>query len=211
MADGEAGGAAATCGGSVTPDARGAASEACAAMPGDGAVALRGGKARQIQRARMTAMHFDAGKRRTFLEVLAATCNVRLASEACGIANANIYLTRRRDAAFAAEWEAALASGYARLEAEALRYALERVPAALDPHDAGSDPAARDTVAGSAAAALVERRASDADLRFVLATLDRYARAVKGGRAVRVARPSEAETDARLLKLLDTLERQMAR
>jgi len=178
---------------------------------GDGAVVLRAGKARPIQRVRLGTMPLGAKQRRTFLEVLTATCNVRLACETSGVASATIYQKRQRDAAFAAEWEAALASGYARLEAEALRYALERMPAAIDPHDAVSDPAAQEVVAGSAATALVERRASDADLRFVLAILERYARAVRGDRAVRVPRPSEAETDARLATLLDRLERQVAR
>ncbi len=176
-----------------------------------GAIALRGGKARPIQRARVAAMHFGAQKRRTFLKVLAATCNVKLACEACGIASTSIYLTRRRDPAFAAEWQAALASGYDRLEAEALRYALERLPAAIDPHGTGDAAPTRAAVAGSEATALVERRASDADLRFVLAILNRYARVVKGDGAVRVLRPSNTETDARLCRLLDTLERQMAR
>ncbi|NTS65312.1 hypothetical protein HRV97_09070 [Sphingomonas sp. HHU CXW] len=176
-----------------------------------GALVLRGGKLRPVQRASVKRNGFSQAGRARFIEVLAATCNVKLATDASGVCGSAIYNTRRRDPAFAADWDAALASGYDRLEAEALRYALERLPVMVDPGAAGESDVARDVIARSPAAALAAGRASEADLRFVLAILNRYAGAVRGERAIRQPRPSEADTDARLTALLDTLERQMAR
>lgn len=182
------------------------------------AAMLRGGKARLVQRRTVRRPRFDRRARARFIAVLSATCNVRLASRTAGIQHNVAYLARRQDPGFAADWSEALASGYARLEVEALRYALERLPGGVDPHaeqdgdpDGDGDGAVRAAVAGSPVNALVERRASDADLRFVLAILGRYARAGKDGGTIRVAVPSEAETDARLTALLDKLERQVAR
>ncbi|WP_298813993.1 hypothetical protein [uncultured Sphingomonas sp.] len=186
-------------------------------LANDGGVAagevpvLRGSKARPIQRVRRARGEFGAKKRASFIEVLAATCNVKLAAQGCGVDPCTPYRLRRADASFAAAWDAALASGYARLEAEALRYALERLPASVDPHGGGGAEAARAAIADSPVNAVVERRASDADLRFVLAILGRHARGVQGERAIRVARPSEAETDARLAALLDRLAGQFRR
>jgi hypothetical protein len=176
-----------------------------------GALVLCGGKSRPVQRARSKARGFGVQKRRTFIAVLAATCNVKLAAQGCGIDVTTPYRVRRADTGFAADWEAALASGYERLEVEALRYALERLPGAIDPHGTGESEAARAAIADGVVSALAERRASDADLRFVLAILGRHARAVRGEGTIRVARPSEADTNARLTALLDTLERQMTR
>lgn len=182
------------------------------------AAMLRGGKARLVQRRIVGRPRFDRRARARFIAVLAATCNVRVASRTAGIPHNLAYLTRRQDPGFAADWSEALASGYARLEVEALRYALERLPGGVDPHaeqdggpDGDGDGAVRAAVAESPVTALVERRASDADLRFVLAILGRHARAGKDGGTIRVAVPSEAETDARLTALLDKLERQVAR
>ncbi|WP_375270251.1 hypothetical protein [Sphingomonas sp.] len=176
-----------------------------------GALVLRGGKSRPIQRVRPKARAFGAQKRRTFIAVLAATCNVKLAAQGCGVDVTTPYRVRRADAGFAADWDAALASGYERLEVEALRYALERLPDAVDPHGTGDSEAARAAIADGVVTALAERRASDADLRFVLAILGRHARGLRGEGMIRVVRPSEADTNARLTALLDTLERQMAR
>ena len=46
-----------------------------------------------------------------FLDQLAATCNVKLAGDACGFSHAAIYRRRRRDPAFMKRWDAALAQG----------------------------------------------------------------------------------------------------
>jgi hypothetical protein len=64
----------------------------------------------------------SSGKRWTdeaearFLDQLAASCNVTLAASAAGFSKEAIYRRRRRDAGFAARWQAALEQGYARIE-----------------------------------------------------------------------------------------------
>ncbi|WP_294190707.1 hypothetical protein [uncultured Sphingomonas sp.] len=176
-----------------------------------GTLVLRAGNSRLVQKVRARRTGLTDARRSRFIEVLAATCNVRLASQAAGMDYSLAYRARRKDAGFATAWDEALASGYARLETEALRYALERLPDAIDPEAMPEDDErARAIVAGSQVTRLVERRASDADLRFVLSMLGRYARGTTGG-TMRVAPLSEADTDARLTALLDKLERQSAR
>lgn len=174
---------------------------------------LRGAAGRQLVRGARSGS-FSAVKRRRFAEAMAAKCDVRLASAVAGMSPDTIYQARIDDPIFAAQWDAILASGYDRLEAEALRYALGRMSVALDPlaeREEDGNETAGGAVAIAPIAASAARRASDADLRFVLTMLGRHARSAKGGAAVRVALPSEADTDARLTALLDKLERQMAR
>jgi hypothetical protein len=60
-----------------------------------------------------------------FLDQLAATCNVKLAGDACGFSHAALYRRRRKDAAFAQRWDAALAQGYTHLESLLLRRACD--------------------------------------------------------------------------------------
>lgn len=60
-----------------------------------------------------------------FLDQLAATCNVKLAGDACGFSHAAIYRRRRKDAAFMQRWNAALAQGYAHLESLLVRRAID--------------------------------------------------------------------------------------
>ena len=79
----------------------------------------------------------SSGKRWTdeaearFLDQLAASCNVTLAAQAAGFSKEAIYQRRRRDAGFAARWQAALEQGYARIEillVERATQALEGTP-----------------------------------------------------------------------------------
>ena len=72
----------------------------------------------QVQRKRRTA--FSDKRRRTFLEHVAATCNVTASAEAAGVTVNCVYQTRMRDEGFRAAWGAAIEQGYARLEARAL-------------------------------------------------------------------------------------------
>lgn len=60
-----------------------------------------------------------------FLDHLAASCNVTAAAAASGFTPAAIYKRRRRDAAFAQRWQAALEQGAVRIEALLLRRAEE--------------------------------------------------------------------------------------
>jgi hypothetical protein len=59
-----------------------------------------------------------------FADVLADTCNVTLAAQAIKRSSSNVYAHRARSASFRALWQAALATGYARLELMMLERAL---------------------------------------------------------------------------------------
>ncbi|MEG3163780.1 hypothetical protein U1701_04150 [Sphingomonas sp. PB2P19] len=80
----------------------------------------RGGA--KVKRASATWWTHD--KRERFLDMVAATANVRMAAQDVGMSLTGAYALRRRDAAFAALWEEALEQGYGRLEAELLSSAL---------------------------------------------------------------------------------------
>lgn len=66
-------------------------------------------------------------KRETFLAELAASCNIRRACAAVGMAATSPYRLRQRDAGFARAWQAALEVGYERLESALVARALEAV------------------------------------------------------------------------------------
>jgi hypothetical protein len=150
---------------------------------------------------------FGREKRKRFLDALAATCNVRIAAGAAGIALSSCYRLRARDRSFADAWQQALAIGYDRLEDALLDYALSRIEAdEIDPE--AVDPAA---IEGSAVVALARRSVSNADLQFAIGLLNRHRAAVEGrrlgGRGAR--RATAEETDAALTRKLDALARQL--
>jgi hypothetical protein len=60
-----------------------------------------------------------------FLDHLAATCNVMLSAKACGFSTQALYMRRRNDPTFMQRWDAALAQGYAHLEALMVQRAIE--------------------------------------------------------------------------------------
>ncbi len=62
-----------------------------------------------------------------FVETLADTCNVTLASAAIGRSISNVYKWRGKDASFRAGWDQAIAVGYSRLELMLLERALHGV------------------------------------------------------------------------------------
>lgn len=61
----------------------------------------------------------------TFLDALAASCNVSHAAAACGFSGTSVYRRRRAHASFAARWDDALRHAYPRLEAAMLRAAID--------------------------------------------------------------------------------------
>lgn len=67
-----------------------------------------------------------------FLDQLAATCNVTAAAEAAGFSTTTLYKRRARWPGFAAEWDAAIAQGYARLEARLVELATDSLRAAAE-------------------------------------------------------------------------------
>ena len=77
----------------------------------------------KLHRRKQPANAFGKRKRRAFLEHLAHSSNVTASSKAAGISASTVYRTRDNDPGFAADWRAALASGYELLEMELLHRA----------------------------------------------------------------------------------------
>lgn len=168
---------------------------------------IRAGSHRVLQRARRTSDRITKEKRQRFLDMLAATCNVGMASEAAGAAASSFYRLRRREPGFADAWQEAIAIGYHRLEEALLAYALSQVEAEdIDPERA--DP---ETIARSIVGKLDRRTVSMEDLRFALSLLNRHRAAAEGRAAIPrgTHRATAEETDAALCKHLDTLARQL--
>ncbi|MBX3593711.1 hypothetical protein [Sphingomonas sp.] len=77
--------------------------------------------------------------RETFLDHLAATCNVRESAAVIGVIPGSVYALRRREPRFAAQWDEALALGYQMLETLAVGHVLagggikDKLTAGVDP------------------------------------------------------------------------------
>lgn len=87
-------------------------------------VRASGTSGHKIQIRKPRADQWTKAKRNAFLDHLAATCNVTHSSAKVGIATSNAYALRRRDAAFAEAWSAALEQGYEHIEAQLLARAI---------------------------------------------------------------------------------------
>lgn len=61
-------------------------------------------------------VRWNKAMRDTFLDHLAATCNVRESAAVIGVIPGSVYALRRREPQFAAQWDEALALGYQMLE-----------------------------------------------------------------------------------------------
>lgn len=90
---------------------------------------------RQVRKAR-GATGFSIKARGSFLEGLAATCNITKAARFAGVHPTTVYKTRAKDAAFAEQWAAALAIGYDRLEALVLEHGGAGEEIEIDPERA---------------------------------------------------------------------------
>lgn len=88
---------------------------------------------------RKARVGMTAQRKARFLEVLAETCCVARAAEAAGFAPARFYGLRLKDAAFAAQWQEAIAIGYAQVEERLILDAMGRAA-----NDNGDADAARD-------------------------------------------------------------------
>ncbi len=153
-----------------------------------GSILIAGGS-RPIQKQRFTK-GWTKARRERFLDHVAATCNVREATEIVGLSQCGLYALRRRDPAFAEQWRMALLAGYDRLEAELLRKAIS----ALDGIAIG-DP---DKVV-----------AGPVSIEQAIKILDRHQHVLRAsGSAVRESRhhATQAETDAELIKRLKALK-----
>lgn len=111
---------------------------------------VRPAKNGKTQVIRSTARWSDEAEGR-FLSVLAATCNVKAAAKAAGFSTVTLYKRRGRWPGFAAEWDAAIAQGYARLEARLVELANDSLRKRRDDDDEeGEDDEAERAEAGPA-------------------------------------------------------------
>lgn len=74
----------------------------------------RGRRGAQVQEERVEGWTPD--KREAFLAHLAATCNIAASCREVGMSEQGLYKLKMRDANFRADFEAAVAEGYSRLE-----------------------------------------------------------------------------------------------
>ncbi|RIA37857.1 hypothetical protein DFR49_3746 [Hephaestia caeni] len=172
------------------------------------ATKITGSRNRAVQIRNRRRDGFTVQARQTFLDTLAATCNVTASARATGLRVATFYWQRKRDPGFALAWQEALTIGYERLEAALLQYAIARIGTdRIDP--TAADAAA---ISDSVVTALENRTVSIAELQFALALLNRHEAGAQGRAALRkgTKRASAAETDAALTRKLDALARQMA-
>jgi hypothetical protein len=80
---------------------------------------------RPLQRRTLRRRLFDDRRKQIFLDHFAGTADGHLAAAAAGIGYSTVLQHRRKDPAFAAAWDEALAVAVAQLEAEAVRQRLE--------------------------------------------------------------------------------------
>jgi len=127
-------------------------------------------------------------KREAFFDLLMTSCNVTKSCAAVGMSTRGAYQLRRRDPAFAAQWDAALQAGYDRIELSLIDLASKALIAQK---------------AGDAAGTAV-----DPTLAITLLKMRDARRTEPRGRAgPKVRRATQAETDATILKQLAALAR----
>ena len=153
---------------------------------------------RPVQAKKNREGGWTKAKRAAFLAELAASCNIRRASQAAGMTPSGVYRLRQRDAEFARAWQMALEIGYERLETALVRRALEAIgEIEIDLADERAE--------------LVEKMTVEQAIRI----LRQHRESVRQGQA-RERRPSardvatQEETDAALIKRIKMVERQRA-
>lgn len=163
---------------------------------------------RRLQKRKASTTALPRKKIERFLSVLAATCHVRRAAEAAGVTVSRMYVLRRKDAGFAAQWQDALTIGYDRLEAALISFALEGldgltiepaedVPLVVDP---------KVPVAGGKPGSQLMNKVSVTTAQFALALLNRHHGTITGRRAVKTGRRvTREETNAALMRKLDAI------
>lgn len=90
-------------------------------------------------RPRVRTPGWTKAAREAFLAALAETSNVAASARAADMPVSSVYALRRKSPEFRIEWGAALAEGYARLEASLLEAALKKATGAADPEDLKRD------------------------------------------------------------------------
>jgi hypothetical protein len=87
-------------------------------------VFIRPNNRRQLQARRMRHVRFDEVRQEKFLNHFAGCCDAREAAAFAGVDHSTVYKHRRKDPAFAAEFDGALDQGFTRLRVEAVRQRL---------------------------------------------------------------------------------------
>jgi len=159
---------------------------------------IQGGCGRSLMERQPQDKNVTDEQRQAFLDALAGSCNVRQAAAEGGFAPSTAYKIRQRDAAFAAAWQAAIETGYVRLETALVERAILTIETSRD--DAPDAP--------PAVGAMTVAQAID--------LMNKHRASVEGGRAKRVRlnarqRPTAEETDAEILRRIAVIERQRAR
>ena len=150
---------------------------------------LRTGDGRVLAENREGRLHlrkersdgWTAEHRATFLDTLAATCNVDMSAKAAGRNAQSVQALRRRDSEFATAWDHALETGYATLEAMLLARAQQVLaqPVALATGAFGTE----DDESSKAEHAPVAATVTDMTTHDAMRLLDRYRKTVNGVRS----------------------------
>lgn len=153
--------------------------------------AVAGAANRQVQVRKARADGWTVARRNAFLDHLAMTCNVQDSALAVGMASEGAHRLRRRDAAFAEAWRAALEEGYEHIEGQLLARAIGQQ---ADPERRG-DPSARPV---------------DTETGFrLLAQRNRLGGSPRRGGPARVKRVPIEQLTASLKRKLDALAKRL--
>ncbi len=167
-----------------------------------------GGQARRVlQKGRVRKDGWTITRRRRFLNMLAETCNVRHSCEVAGMSPYSAYDLRRRDPAFAALWEEALARGYEVLEQALLSHALAGVNAIAIGEPIDGDEAI-DPKKMRPGTGFDRQSFNPASVQLALALLNRHRQSIDR-KPHRGKRATPEETNAALKKQLDTLAKKL--
>ncbi len=144
-------------------------------------------------------------RRKTFLDTLASSANVELSARAAGVKGPAAYKLRYRDQAFAALWDEALATGYARVE-QAL---IERAQIGANAVEIeGEGPLLYGTIGGAhepEAARIVDDRV-EMDVKLAQWLLERHDRVTRREPIALVSKAADRKAvEAKILKKLDLL------
>ncbi|MGL3823363.1 hypothetical protein [Sphingopyxis sp. R3-92] len=156
---------------------------------------IQGGCGRTVMARQPQDKNVTDEQRQLFLDALAGSCNVRQAAVEAGFAPSTAYKIRQRDTGFAAAWQAAIETGYVRLETALVERAILTIETSRD--DA---PDASPVVGAMTVAQAID-------------LMNKHRASIEGGRAKRVRlnarqRPTAEETDAEILRRIAVIERQ---
>ncbi|WEK47403.1 MAG: hypothetical protein P0Y56_03705 [Candidatus Andeanibacterium colombiense] len=162
-------------------------------------VVVREAKNGKTKIIRTEGKRWSQGSERKFLEELCATCNVTAAAEAAQFSTTAVYNRRKKNPGFAAEWQAAVEQGYARLEAMLIENATDSLRTA--PITGAEQP--------------VSARGKDVSFADALNLLRLHRAEARGGAAqnfrAREKAPDREAVRASILLRIEAIERMDAR